>query len=119
MTLLHHRHRFHPGQPGERSPFPIYLVRDSGHVPNIEQMMERHRILRLGDVPAWLEHVTVQRVPDKFLLYVKLSDAGQMSHHPEYQTWLRQALPLDDALGSGWQSITEIEAREMLGDAKA
>ena len=114
MTQLYHRNRFHPWH--ERSPFPVYLVRDSGHVPDIEMMMERHRVLRLGDAPAWLEHVTVQRVPAGFLVYVKLSDAGQMAHHPEYQKWLREALPLDDALGTGWRTTAEAEARDMLGD---
>jgi hypothetical protein len=114
MTQLHHRHRFHPFH--EHSPFPVYLVRDSDHVPDIEMMMERHRVLRLADAPAWLEHVTVQRVPSGFLVYVKLGDATQMSHHPEYQTWLREALPLEDALGPDWRSTTQAEAWEMLGD---
>jgi hypothetical protein len=117
MTQLYHRNRFHSRH--ERSPFPVYLVRDSDHVPDIEMMMERHRLLRLGDAPAWLEHVTVQRVSAGFLVYVKLGDATQMSHHPEYQAWLREALPLDDALGAGWRATTEAEAREMLGDASA
>jgi hypothetical protein len=117
MTQLHHRHRFHGWH--ERSPFPVYLVRDSDHVPDIEIMMERHHLLRLGNAPAWLEHVTVQRVPAGFLVYIKLGDATQMSHHPEYQHWLREALPLDDALGAGWRTISEAEAREMLGESVA
>jgi hypothetical protein len=114
MTQLHHRHRFHLGP--ERSPFPIYLVRDTDHVPDIEMMMERHRVLRMGDVPAWLEHVIVQRVPAGFLVYAKLSDATQMSHHPEYQAFVAEAHPLEDALGGGWRTTTQAEAREMLGD---
>lgn len=114
MTQLYHRNRF---QLQERSPFPVYLVRDSDHVPDIEMMMERHRLLLLPDSAAWLEYVTVQRVPSGFLVYVKLGDAGQMAHNPEYQAWLREALPLDDALGSGWRAISEADAREMLGDA--
>jgi hypothetical protein len=114
MTQLYHRHRFHQGH--ERSPFPVYLVRDSDHVPDIEMMMERHRLLRLADAPAWLEHITVQRVASGFLVYAKLSDATQMAHHPEYQAWLSEALPLDDALGAGWRTTTQAEARQMLGD---
>jgi hypothetical protein len=116
MSQLHHRHRSHPFRSTEQAPFPVYLVRESGHVPDIEHMMERHRLLRLGDLTAWLEHVIVQRVSDDFLLYVKLGDASQMSHHPEYQVWLRQALPLDEALGAGWRRISQSEAREMMGD---
>ena len=58
------------------------------------------------------------RVAAGFLLYVKLSDARQMAHHPEYTTWIRQALPLDDALGTGWRPVVEDQIREMLGDAQ-
>jgi hypothetical protein len=113
-----HRHRFQPGPIQSRLswPFPAYLVRDSDHVPDIEMMMERHRVLRMGQSIAWLEHLTIQRTMPGFLLYVKLSDASQMSHHPEYHAWVREALPLDEALGSGWRTISESEVREMLGD---
>jgi len=121
MLPTPHRNRFHPtGEAVRHTPvFPTYLVRDSGHVPDIEMMMERHRVLRLGDAVAWLEHLTIQRVSTGFLLYVKLSDARQMAHHPEYATWVRQALPLDEALGAGWRTVVEEQVREMLGDVQA
>lgn len=97
--------------------FPTYLVRESDHIPDIEMMMERHRIVRLGAQVGWIEHITVQRVADGFLLYTKLSDARQMAHHPAYGDWIAAALPLDEALGSGWLTITEDRARDMLGDS--
>lgn len=120
MLPTPHRNRFHPvGEAARHSPvFPTYLVRGAEHVPDIEMMMERHRVLRLGDAPAWVEHVTVQRVANGFLVYVKLSDARQMAHHPEYGAWVRQALPLDEALGAGWRTTVEEEVRDMLGDAQ-
>lgn len=80
-------------------------------------MMERHRVLKMGDQVAWLEYLTIQRVFPEFLLYVKLSDARQMSHHPEYRDWVRQALPLDEALGEGWREISDSEMHELLGEA--
>jgi hypothetical protein len=86
-------------------------------VPDVEMMMERHRVLKTGGQVAWLVHLTIQRTVAAFLLYVKLDDARQMSHHPEYADWVRQALPLEEALGTGWREISESEMREMLGDA--
>jgi hypothetical protein len=80
-------------------------------------MMDRHRVVKLGDQVAWLEHLTMQRTVPGFLLYVKLGDARQMSHHPEYRDWVRQSLPLDEALGNGWREISESDMQEMLGDA--
>jgi hypothetical protein len=121
MIPTSHRTRFHAGHPsaGRATPFPAYLVRDSDHVPDIEMMMERHRVLKMGDDVAWLEHMTIQRTVPGFLLYAKLSDARQMAHHPEYKEWVRRALPLDEALGSGWRLISESDVHEMLGDAPA
>ena len=118
MIPTPNRSRFRPGQsPSRIQSFPIYLVRGCEHVPDIEMMMERHRVLRTGDQIAWLEHLTIQRTFPAFLLYAKLSDARQMAHHPEYRDWVRQALPLDEALGEGWREISEPEMRELLGDA--
>jgi hypothetical protein len=96
--------------------FPIYLVRVSDHVPDIEMMMERHRVLRHASGMAWLEQLTIQRVAEGFMLYAKLGDATQMSHHPEYTGWARAALPLDEALGAGWREIARQEAHELLDD---
>ena len=120
MIPTSHTRRFHSGQVQTTfaGPFPAYLVRSSDHVPDIEMMMERHRVLRIGDSVAWLEHLTIQRTVPGFLLYAKLSDARQMSHHPEYDAWVREALPLDEALGPGWRTTNEQEVRLMLGDAQ-
>ncbi len=118
MIPTPNRSRFRPGPSSSRiQSFPIYLVRGCEHVPDIEMMMERHRVLRMGDQIAWLEHLTIQRTFPAFLLYAKLSDARQMAHHPEYHDWVRQALPLEEALGQGWREIFEPEMRELLGDA--
>ena len=119
MIPAPHRSRFRAGNVSAQptSAFPTYLVRSTDHVPDIEMMMERHRVLRMGGQIAWLEHLTIQRTVPGFLLYAKLGDARQMSHHPEYQDWIRQALPLEEALGAGWREISESEMRELLGDA--
>jgi len=118
MIPTSNRGRFRPSQSNATiQSFPIYLVRNCEHVPDVEMMMERHRVLKMGDQVAWLEHLTIQRVFPAFLLYVKLSDARQMSHHPEYADWVRQALPLDEALGDGWREISESEMRDLLGES--
>jgi len=119
MIPTPHRARFHAGHVSARRAtlFPAYLVRDSDHIPDIEMMMERHRIVKMGDDVAWLEHMTIQRTVPCFVLYAKLSDARQMAHHPEYADWVRQALPLDEALGRGWRLISENDVHEMLGDS--
>jgi hypothetical protein len=118
MYPLPHRHhsRVSGSISSRLTVFPIYLVRAANHVPDIEMMMERHRVLQHAAGLAWLEHLTIQRVAEGFTLYTKLVDATQMSHHPEYASWTRAALPLDEALGPGWREITRQEAREMLDD---
>jgi hypothetical protein len=80
-------------------------------------MMERHRVLKMAEQVVWLEHLTIQRTFQSFVLYVKLSDARLMAHHPEYRDWVRQSLPLDEALGEGWREISEGEVRDMLGES--
>jgi hypothetical protein len=119
MHPLPHRHRSRiPGSGNSRlTAFPIYLVRGSEHVPDIEMMMERHRVLQYTTGLAWIEHLTIQRVAEGFMLFAKLVDATQMSHHPEYASWARAALPLDEALGAGWREIARQEARAMLDDS--
>ena len=111
------RSRFRPGQSSRIQSFPLYLLRSCEHVPDIEMMMERHRVLKMGEQVAWLEHLTIQRTFPSFVLYAKLSDARQMSDHPEYQDWIRQALPLEEALGEGWREISESEMRDLLGES--
>jgi len=119
MHPLPHRHRSRiTGSSNSRlTAFPIYLVRSCEHVPDIEMMMERHCVLQHASCLAWLEHLTIQRVAEGFMLFAKLVDAAQMSHHPEYASWARAALPLDEALGSGWREIARQEARDMLDDS--
>ena len=119
MHPLPHRHRsrIHSPSLSRIALFPINLARRIDHVPDIEMMMERHRVLRHPAGLAMLEHLTIQRVADGFMLYAKLVDATQMSHHPEYADWQRAALPLDEALGAGWTEISRQDAREMLDDA--
>jgi len=122
MHPLPHRHqsRLHNPLNSRLTPaFPIYLARSTDHVPDIEMMMERHRVLKHPEGLALLEHLTIQRVAEGFMLYAKLVDATQMSHHPEYSSWQRAALPLDEALGAGWREIDRHEAREMLDDSPA
>ena len=114
-----HRSRLHGSSAPRITAFPIYLARRTDHVPDIEMMMERHRMLQHPAGLAWLEHLTIQRVAEGFMLYAKLVDATQMGHHPEYSDWLRAALPLDEALGAGWTEISRQDAREMLDDARA
>ena len=117
MHPLPHRHRSRLH--ASLTLFPIYLARATDHVPDIEMIMERHRVLRHDAGLAWLEHLTIQRVAEGFMLYAKLVDAEQMSHHPEYAGWAREALPLDDALGAGWREIDRQSAREMLDDSSS
>jgi hypothetical protein len=121
MHPLPHRHRsrLHGSHISRITAFPVYLARRADHVPDIEMMMERHRVLHHPAGLAWIEHLTIQRVAEGFMLYAKLVDAMQMSHHPEYESWKREALPLDEALGTGWSEINRQEAREMLDDAGA
>jgi len=120
MHPLPHRHRSRSfGIPSQRiTGFPVYLVRSAEHIPDVEMMMERHRVLIHNGFAAWLEHLTIQRVAQGFMLFAKLVDASQMAHHPEYESWIRVAQPLEEALGTGWRQITQHELRELLGDAE-